>query len=85
MLNTSLPPAAVARVLAAIVRRVMADSPLSRSVGAVLFGAPCGVAIGGVRLCTIGAAEGGVSIEWAPGSDGSRALLMPLLGAALGA
>lgn len=84
MLNTSLPADAVARILAALVRRVMADSPLAASVHAVLFGAPCGVAVGGVRLCTVTPSDGGVDLEWAPHSSEARALLLPVLAAMLG-
>ncbi len=84
-LSTALPPAAVARVLAALVRRVMADSPLAASAHAVLFGAPCGVAVGAVRLCTVTAADGGVSIDWVSDSAEARSFLLPLLDAAIGA
>ena len=84
MLRTSLPADAVARVLAAIVRRVMAGSA-SGPVFCILFGGPVSVSIGDACLCTLSDADGGVSIDWAPGSSEARAFLMPLLDAAVGA
>ena len=83
-LSTSLPSRAVARILASIVRRVLAGSS-SGSAFAVLFGEAASVCIGSACLCTLSDADGGVSIDWAPGSAEVRALLSPLLGAALDA
>lgn len=84
MLRTSLSARAVARILASIVRRVMAGSS-SGPAFAVLFGEAPSVCIGRHCLCTVSDAEGGVAIEWAPDSAEVRALLSPLLGAALDA
>ena len=84
MIRTSLSSRAVARVLASIVRRVLAGSS-SGSAFAVIFGAAASVCIGNACLCTVSDAEGGVAIEWAPDSAEVRALLSPLLGAALDA
>lgn len=84
MIRTSLSARAVARVLASVVRRAMAGSS-SGSAFAVLFGAAASVCIGRHCLCTLRDAEGGVSIDWAPDSSEVRALLIPLLDAALGA
>ncbi|MBR2697100.1 MAG: hypothetical protein IKE76_00775 [Clostridia bacterium] len=84
MLRTSLPARAVARVLASIVRRVMAGSS-SGPVFAVVFGGPVSVSIGDACLCTVADADGGVSIDWAPDSGEAQSFLLPLLDAALGA
>lgn len=84
MLRTSLSSRAVARILASIVRRVMAGSA-SGPVFAVLFGGPVSVSIGDACLCTMSDAEGGVSIDWAPDSGEAQSFLMPLLDAAIGA
>lgn len=84
MLRTSLSARAVARVLASIVRRVMAGSA-SGPAFAVLFGAAVSVSIGNACLCTLRDVPGGVDFDWAPHSDEARALLLPMLDAALGA
>lgn len=84
MLRTSMPARAVARVLAAIVRRVMAGSD-SGPAFAVLFGAAASVSVGNTCLCTISDAPGGVSIDWASDSAEAQSFLMPLLDAALSA
>lgn len=84
MLRTALPARAVARILASIVRRVMAGSS-SGSAFAVLFGAAVSVSIGNACLCTLRDVPGGVSFEWAPDSSEARAFLLPLLDAALSA
>lgn len=84
MLRTSLSSRAVARILASIVRRVMAGSA-SGPAFAVLFGEASSVCIGGACLCTLSDVPGGVAFEWAPHSCEARALLLPLLDAALGA
>lgn len=84
MLRTSLSSRAVARILASIVRRVMAGSS-SGPAFAVLFGGEVSVCVGDACLCTMSDAEGGVSIDWAPDSSEARALLLPMLDAALGA
>lgn len=83
-LSTALPPAAIARVLAALVRSVMAGSS-SGPVYCIIFGGPVSVSIGDACLCTMADAEGGVSIEWAPDSSEAQSFLMPLLDAAIGA
>lgn len=84
MLNTPLPARAVARVLAALVRRVMAGSS-SGPAFAMLFGGAASVCIGNACLCTMRDVPGGVAFEWAPDSGEARALLLPMLDAALGA
>ena len=84
MLRTSLSARAVARVLASIVRRVMAGSS-SGPAFAVLFGGAASVCIGNACLCTLNDAPGGVSIDWVPDSGEAQSFLMPLLDAALGA
>lgn len=84
MLRTSLSARVVARVLASIVRRVLAGSS-SGPVYCILFGGPVSVSIGDACLCTVSDAEGGVSIDWAPDSSEARALLLPMLDAAIGA
>ena len=84
MLRTSLSSRAVARVLASIVRRVMAGSS-SGPAFAVLFGAAVSVSIGNECLCTLRDVPGGVDFDWAPDSSEARALLLPMLDAALGA
>lgn len=83
-LHTPLPAPAVARVLASVVRRVMAGSA-SGPAFAVLFGAASSVAIGNACLCTLHDVPGGVSIDWAPDSGEAQSFLLPLLDAALGA
>ena len=82
MLRTSLPARAVARVLASIVRRVMAGSA-SGPAFAVLFGAAVSVCVGDACLCTLHDVPGGVAFEWAPDSAEARAFLLPLLDAAI--
>lgn len=84
MIRTSLSARAVARVLASIVRRVLAGSS-SGPVYCILFGGPVSVSIGDACLCTVSDADGGVSIEWAPDSSEAQSFLLPLLDAALGA
>ena len=84
MLRTSLSARAVARVLASIVRRVMAGSA-SGPAFAVLFGAAVSVSIGNACLCTLHDVPGGFDFEWAPDSSEARALLLPMLDAVLGA
>lgn len=83
-LNTSLSPRAVARILASIVRRVLAGSA-SGPAFAVLFGGAASVCIGNACLCTLRDVPGGVAFEWAPDSGEARAFLLPMLDAALGA
>ena len=83
-LHTSLPAPAVARVLASIVRRLLAGSA-SGSAFAVLFGGAASVCVGSVCLCTLSDAGDGVSIDWAPDSGEAQSLLLPMLDAALGA
>lgn len=82
MLRTPLSARAVARVLASIVRRVMAGSA-SGSAFAVLFGSAIAVSVGDACLCTLHDVPGGVAFEWAPDSSEARAFLLPLLDAAL--
>lgn len=82
MLRTTMPARAVARVLASIVRRIMAGSS-SGSAFAVLFGEVVSVSIGSACLCTLRDVPGGVAFDWAPDSSEARAFLMPLLDAAL--
>lgn len=84
MLRTSLPARAVARVLASIVRRVLAGSS-SGPAFAVLFGAAISVSIGNECLCTVHDVPGGVDFEWAPDSSEAQSFLLPLLDAAIGA
>ncbi len=84
MLRTSMSARAIARVLASLVRRVLAGSS-SGPVYCILFGGPVSVSIGDVCLCTLSDADGGVSIDWAPDSGEAQSFLMPLLDAALGA
>ena len=83
-LSTALPPRAVARVLAALVRRVMSGSS-SGSAYCILFGGPVSVSVGDACLCTINDAPGGVSIDWASDSAEAQSFLLPLLDAALSA
>ena len=83
-LRTALSARAAARVLASIVRRVMAGSS-SGPAFAVLFGGDASVCIGDACLCRFADVRDGVEIEWAPYSGEARALLLPLLDAALGA
>ena len=82
MIRTSLSARAIARVLASIVRRVMAGSS-SGPAFAVLFGEDVSVSVGGACLCTLHDVPGGVAFEWAPDSGEARAFLLPLLDAAL--
>ena len=84
MIRTSMPARAVARILASIVRRVMAGSS-SGPAFAVLFGAAVSVSVGNECLCTLHDVPGGVDFDWAPGSSEARALLLPMLDAAVGA
>lgn len=84
MLRTSLSARAIARVLASIVRRVLAGSS-SGPAFAVLFGAAVSVSIGDACLCTLRDVPGGVAFDWAPDSSEARALLLPMLDAAVGA
>ena len=84
MLRTSLSSRAVARVLASIVRRVMAGSS-SGPAFAVLFGAAVSVSIGNACLCTLRDVPGGVDFDWAPDSSEAQSFLLPMLDAALGA
>lgn len=84
MLRTSLSARAIARVLASIVRRVLAGSS-SGPAFAVLFGEEVSVSVGGACLCTLRDVPGGVAFDWAPDSSEARALLLPMLDAALGA
>jgi len=80
MLRTSMSARAVARVLASIVRRVLAGSS-SGPVRCVPFGDACAVSIGDACLCTLSPSAEGVDLEWAPHSGEARALLAPLLAA----
>ena len=82
MLRTSLSARAVARVLASIVRRVMAGSS-SGPVYCIFFGGPVSVSIGDACLCTLSDADGGVAFDWAPDSAEAQSFLLPLLDAAL--
>ena len=84
MIRTALSARAVARILASIVRRVMAGSS-SGPAFAVLFGEEVSVCIGSACLCTLSDADGGVAFDWAPDSGEAQSFLMPLLDAALGA
>ena len=84
MLRTSLSSRAVARVLASIVRRVMAGSS-SGPAFAVLFGAAASVCVGDACLCTLRDVPGGVAFDWAPDSSEAQSFLLPLLDAAIGA
>ena len=82
MLRTSLSARAIARVLASIVRRVLAGSS-SGPAFAVLFGAAVSVCIGNACLCTLHDVPGGVAFDWAPDASEARAFLLPMLDAAL--
>lgn len=84
MLRTSLSAAASSLVLAALVGRLLAASS-SGEVRRVRFGGAYAVAVGDACLATLSDAEGGVSVEWAPGSSEAQALLVPMLAACLGA
>lgn len=84
MLRTSLSARAVARILASIVRRVMAGSS-SGPAFAVLFGAAVSVSVGNECLCTLHDVPGGVDFDWAPDSSEAQSFLLPLLDAAVGA
>ena len=77
---TSLTPASAARMLAAMVSRVLSGSS-SGPVMTVPFGSAVAVSVGDACLCTITPSDGGVDIEWAPHSSEARALLAPLLAA----
>ena len=79
-MRTSLAPSAAARMLAAIVSRVLSGSA-SGPVMTVPFGAAYAVSIGDHCLCTVSPSEGGIDLEWAPHSGEARALLAPLLAA----
>ena len=79
-MRTSLSPFAAARMLAAIVSRVLSGSA-SGPVMTVPFGSAVAVSVGDACLCTITPAEDGVDFEWAPDSSEARALLVPLLAA----
>ena len=79
-MTTSLTPASAARMLAAIVSRVLSGSS-SGPVMTVPFGDACAVSVGDACLCTITPSDGGVDFEWAPHSAEARALLAPLLAA----
>ena len=84
MIRTSLSARAIARVLAGILARVMAGSSSGR-IASFPFGSAVAVVVGDACLCTVSDADGGVDVEWAPDSSEARALLLPLLDAALGA
>ena len=79
-MRTSITPSAAARVLAAIVSRILSGSA-SGPVWTVPFGDSCAVSVGDACLCTITPVEDGVDFEWAPHSGEARALLVPLLAA----
>ena len=79
-MRTSLAPSAAARMLAAIVSRILSGSA-SGPVRTVPFGDSCAVSVGDACLCTITPVEDGVDFEWAPHSSEARALLVPLLAA----
>lgn len=79
-MRTSLAPSAAARMLAAIVSRILSGSA-SGPVRTVPFGDACAVSVGDACLCTLSPAPDGVDIEWAPHSGEARALLAPLLAA----
>ena len=79
-MRTSLAPAAAARMLAAIVARILSGSA-SGPVRTVPFGSAVSVSVGDVCLCTLSPSVEGVDLEWAPHSSEARALLAPLLAA----
>ena len=79
-MRTSITPSAAARMLAAIVARILSGSA-SGPVRTVPFGDACAVSVGDACLCTLSPAPDGVDIEWAPHSAEARALLVPLLAA----
>ena len=79
-MTTSLSPAAAARSLALIVRRLL-QSGSSGPVRCVPFGESFAIAVGDACLCTVSPADDGVSLEWAPQSDEARSLLLPLFAA----
>ena len=79
-MRTSITPSAAARMLAAIVARILSGSA-SGPVRTVPFGDACAVSVGDACLCTITPSDGGVDFEWAPHSGVARALLVPLLAA----
>lgn len=83
MLRTPMSARAAARVLASIVRRVLA-ADLSAPCFAVLFGGEASVVVGDTCLCRFADVQNGIEIEWAPYSGEARSLLLPLLAAALG-
>ena len=78
-MHTSLAPAAAARALALVVRRVLSSPSLT--VHVVPFGAAYAVSVGDHCLCTVSPSAEGVDLEWAPHSSEARALLAPLLAA----
>ena len=82
--RTPVSARAAARVLASIVRRVMA-ADLAAPCFAVLFGGEASVVVGDTCLCRFADVRDGIEIEWAPYSGEARSMLMPLLAAALGA
>ena len=79
-MRTSITPSAAARMLAAIVARILSGSA-SGPVRTVPFGSAVAVSVGDACLCTLSPAPDGVDIEWAPHSGEARALLVPLLAA----
>lgn len=79
-MRTSTTPAAAARMLAAIVARILSGSA-SGQVRTVPFGSAVAVSVGDACLCTLSPAPDGVDFEWAPHSGEARALLVPLLAA----
>lgn len=83
-IRTPVSARAAARVLASIVRRVMA-ADLAAPCFAVLFGGEASVVVGDTCLCRFSDVCGGIEIEWAPCSGEARSLLLPLLDAAIGA
>ena len=83
-IRTPISARAAARVLASIVRRVMA-ADLAAPCFAVLFGGEASVVVGDACLCRFTDVKDGIELEWAPYSGEARALLLPLLDAALGA
>lgn len=79
-MTTSLTPASAARMLAAIVSRVLSGSS-SGPVVTVPFGPAVAVSVGDACLCTVTPSAEGVELEWAPHSEEARAMLAPLLAA----
>lgn len=78
-MHTSLAPAAAARALALVVRRVLSSPAMT--VHVVPFGAAYAVSVGDHCLCTVSPSAEGVDLEWAPHSSEARTLLAPLLAA----